>query len=206
MIHRIASEMVSYGRFTRSLLPVQQGIAFWEQQSHILLLQRGELALLQFFVAESQPIDIRIDSGIGSHFRERGLLTQKFLSFAGNQFFGLPVLLFLLFVLPGQFGQRFSSRNQLPERGFASLDLIEQMPSPWSPSSGRFCINSCFTCSLSFFSRRLFFTRHWSSVVKSTSVSLARWISIAFLRIVSWLYSCRAKSPTADTVACVSSS
>ena len=130
MIHRIASEMVSYGRFTRSLLPVQQGIAFGEQQSHILLLQRGELALLQFFVAESQPIDIRIDSGIGSHYRERGLLTQKFLSFAGNQFFGLPVLLFLLFVLPGQFGQRFSSRNQLPERGFASLDLIEQMPSP----------------------------------------------------------------------------
>ena len=103
-IHRIAAEMVSHGRLARSLLPVQQGIAFLEQQSHILLLQRSELALLQFLVAESQPIDVCIDSGIGSHFRERGLLTQKFLSFAGNQFFGLPVLLFLLFVLPGQFG------------------------------------------------------------------------------------------------------
>ena len=100
-IHRIAAEMVSHGRLARSLLPVQQGIAFLEQQAHIPLLQWGELALFQFFVAESQPIDVCIDSGIGSHFRERGLLTQKFLSFAGNQFFGLPVLFLLLFVHPG---------------------------------------------------------------------------------------------------------
>lgn len=75
-----------------------------EQQSHILLLQRGELALLQFFVAESQPVDIGVDPGIGNHFGERGLLTQKLLSLAGDQFSGLPVLFLLLFVHPGQFG------------------------------------------------------------------------------------------------------
>ena len=121
--------MVSHGRLARSLLPVQQGIAFLEQQAHIPLLQRGELALLRFFVAESQPVDIGVDPGIGSHFGERGLLTQELLALAGDQFSGQPVLFLLLFVHPGQFGQPFSGRDQLPERDFAPLDLIEQMRS-----------------------------------------------------------------------------
>ena len=77
---------------------------------------------------------------------------------------------------------------------------------PVTPSSGLLFINNFSTSRPSLFSKPPFCTSCLSFLSKSTSISEAPCISMAFCIRVSLLYSPLVRSDTADTVVCVSSS